>query len=207
MTTKSFLKTEKKTKTFSNKSTILQSRRTQHSWFWDSEDTKEPKTVTYLVHKPKIPVLVVKEKTGRQFRPQSQFKWLICLESAESKSFKALKSMLRYVDAENDIINGLTVAGENEDPEDTPVKKAFVEQMNLYEIKNYKFSAVQKGEKSGAVAELICKLIADHLSDDAHYIDFVMLGYNPSKYAFNKESPNTSVDLLRNVICNVYFDH
>jgi len=165
------------------------------------------KSVTYLVHKPKIPVLVVKEKSGRQFRPKSQFKWLICLESAESKSFKALKSMLRYVDADNDIIHGLTVTGEYVDLVDCPVKKAFVEQMQLYEIKHFKFNAIKKGEKSDVVTELIAKWIGDHLSDDNHYIDFVVLGYNPSKYAFNKDAPNTTVEMLRNVVCNVYFDH
>lgn len=163
------------------------------------------KSVTYLVHKPKIPVLVIKEKTARKYRPNEQFKWLVCLESADSKSFKALKSMLRYVDSDNDIVHGLHIGSDSET--ESPVKKAFEEQMKTNEIKNFDFNVIQREDKTQVVHKLLENWIGQHLAKENHYIDFVVLGYNPSKYAFNKEVPNTTVELLKNVSCNVFFDH
>jgi nucleotide-binding universal stress UspA family protein len=165
------------------------------------------KSVTYLVHKPKIPVLVVKEKTSRVYRQGDKFKWLVSLESAESKSFKALRSMLRYVDAEKDIIHGLTVDASGKDEDSNPVKKAFMEEMVKLDIKNSDFSVIARDDKAVEVKSLISDWIEEHLKNENHFIDFVVLGYNPSKYAFNKEAPNTTVDLLKTVSCNVFFDH
>ncbi len=162
------------------------------------------KSVTYLVHKPKIPVLVIKEKTARKYRPKEQFKWLICLESAESNSFKALKSMLRYVDSENDIVHGVNIGSDTET--DNLVKKVFEEHMKNFEIKNSDFKMVERVKTEG-VHLVLEKWIREHLENDNLYIDFVVLGYNPSKYAFKKEVPNTTVELLKNVTCNVFFDH
>lgn len=164
------------------------------------------KSVTYLVHKPRIPVLVVKEKTSRKYRPNYQFKWLICLESAESKSFKAMKSMLRFVDSDNDIIYGLNIAPADQVEKDNNVKRVFEEQMKKFEIKNYQFNIITR-EDDKSVNELLTKWINNHISGDNHYLDFVVMGYNPIKYLFNKETSNTTVELLKNVTCNVYFDH
>jgi nucleotide-binding universal stress UspA family protein len=160
------------------------------------------KSVTYLVHKPKIPVLVIKEKTSREYRVGGQFKWLICLESAETKSFKALTSMLKYVDAESDILHGFTVG----EAETNPVKAAFEELMIRNEIKNYEFTTVPN-EDDLDYKTLITKWIAKHLAMENHWIDFVVLGYDPSKYSFNKTAENTTVDILKEVNCNVFFDH
>lgn len=160
------------------------------------------KSVTYLVHKPKIPVLVIKEKTSREIRPNGQFKWLICLESAETKSLKALISMLRYVDAENDILLGFTI-GESEK---NPVKTAFEELMIKNEIKNYNFFT-ESNEENLDYKTLIIKWITKHLSKENHWIDFVVLGYDSSKYSFNKTAENTTVGILKQVNCNVFFDH
>jgi nucleotide-binding universal stress UspA family protein len=164
------------------------------------------KSVTYLVHKPKIPVLVVKEKTSRGFRIGGQFKWLVCVESAESKSFKALTSMLRYVDAENDTLHGFTVDSSDKDATNHPLKKAFDEVMARNEIKNFDFTVVPKEDKAD-VKSTIIDWIANHLKDENHWIDFIVLGYNPLKYNFNREASNTTVDILKEVNCNVFFDH
>jgi hypothetical protein len=165
------------------------------------------KSVTYLVHKQKIPVLVIKEKTAREYRRGGKLKWLICLESTESKSFKALQSMLRYVDAENDVIHGINVDSNATEEENSPVKKAFEEQMVKFEIKNYLFSLIPREDKSVDLHHLIENWITEHLRNENHYLDFVVLGYNPIKYNFNKDTANTTVDLLKNINCNVYFDH
>jgi len=165
------------------------------------------KSVTYLVHKPRIPVLVVKEKTLREYRTAGAFKWLICVESAESKSFKALTSMLRYIDAEGDFIHGFTVdMNGNEEVLNNPVKKAFDELMTRNEIRNTEFSVIPKSDDHD-VKTSITKWIEKHLENENHWIDFIVLGYNPSKYAFNKDASNTTVDILREVNCNVFFDH
>ena len=170
------------------------------------------KSITYLVHKPKIPVLVIKEKVSRTFRQEGKFKWLICLESSESKSFKAMKSMLRYVDAENDIVHGLTVdtsfkdiGGDHDDKNE--VRKTFENQMKAFDIKNSDFSIIHKKEKTENIHDLISKWINKNLSDENHWIDFVVLGYNPSKYSFDKNAGNTTVDLLKKTAINIYFDH
>jgi nucleotide-binding universal stress UspA family protein len=170
------------------------------------------KSITYLVHKPTIPVLVIKEKTSRTFRVGGKFKWLLALENAESKSFKALKSMLRYVDGENDIVHGLTVdtsmkdtEGQNDDKH--AVMKAFQDEMGKFEIKNNDFSIIHKKEKTDNIHDLIIGWINEHLSNENHWIDFVVLGYNPQKYAFDKSADNTTVDILKRTAINVYFDH
>lgn len=170
------------------------------------------KSITYLVHKPKIPVLVIKEKVSRTFRLEGKFKWLLCLESSESKSFKAMKSMLRYVDAENDIVYGLTVDtsmkdvnGDHDDKNE--VRKAFETEMKKFEIKNSEFTVIHKKEKTEKIHDLVSNWINNHLSNENHWIDFVVLGYNPSKYAFDKNADNTTVDVLKKTSINVYFDH
>lgn len=164
------------------------------------------KSVTYLVHKPKIPVLVIKEKVSREFKVGGQFKWLICVESEESKSFKALKSMLRYVDAENDIIHAFTVDKKEIDTASHPIKIVFDDLMVKNDIKNYEFSSVVQEEDTD-IKSTIMRWIEVHLQQENHYVDFVVLGYNPSKYTFQKDVANTTVDMLKEVNSNIYFDH
>jgi hypothetical protein len=164
------------------------------------------KSVTYLVHKPKIPVLVVKFKTRREYRSNSDFKWLVCIESNESKSFKALNSMIRFVDSEVDVIHGLTIDMQQKEESINSVKKVFEELMLKNDIKNSLFSIVPCEHKMDVKA-VITKWIETHLKTENHFIDFVVLGYNPMKYINNKDVPNTTVDLLKEVNCNVYFDH
>lgn len=163
------------------------------------------KSLSYLVHKPKIPVLVIKDKTARQLRPDNQFKWLICLESAESKSFKALKSIINLVDSEKDYIYGLNV--DEIGKEENAVRKTFVEEMKKNEIKNYDFDVVPRKDKSQAVTDLILNWIRKKNVEDEQGLDFIVLGYNPFKYAFSKDIPNTTVEVLKTVACNVCFDH
>lgn len=166
------------------------------------------KGITYLVHKPKIPVLVVKEKVLREFRQSNNFKFLVALESAESKSFKALRSMLRFVDLENDIIHGLHVETQGRALDDKhPVKIAFEQEMKKEEVKNFDFSFIEIEDKLVPIHKLVLKWVTEHLSNENHFIDFIVLGYNSSKYLFNKEAPNTTVDLIKNAHCSVYFDH
>lgn len=170
------------------------------------------KSITYLVHKPSIPVLVVKEKTSRSFRVEGKFKWLLALENAESKSFKAMKSMLRYVDGENDIVHGLTVDTSLKDTEGqkddkNAVKKAFEDEMKKFEIKNNDFTIIHQQDKTENLHDLIIRWVNEHLSNENHWIDFVVLGYNPQKYAFDKNAENTTVDILKKTSLNVYFDH
>lgn len=165
------------------------------------------KSVTYLVHKPKIPVLVVKEKTLREYRTSGNFKWLICVESAESKSFKALSSMLRYVDAESDIIHGFTVDSSGKSADENSVKKAFEEVIAKNEIKNSVFDVIPREDHSVEIKTVITNWINEHLRDETNYIDFIVLGYNPLKYAINKDAANTTVDIIKEVNCNVFFDH
>jgi nucleotide-binding universal stress UspA family protein len=170
------------------------------------------RSITYLVHKPTLPVLVVKEKTSRLVRVDGKFKWLLALESAESKSFKAMKSMLRYVDAENDIVHGLTVDTtmkdtEGQNDEKHIVRKAFDEEMKKFDIKKSDFTIIHKQDKSENIHDLIIGWINEHLSNENHWIDFVVLGYNPTKYSFDKNADNTTVDILKRTAINVYFDH
>jgi nucleotide-binding universal stress UspA family protein len=168
------------------------------------------KGLLYLVHKPKIPVLVVREKLVRQFRTNNEFKWLICLEGADSKSFKALKSMCRFIDTDNDIVHGVHIETGNKKCDDShPVKKVFVEEMEKYEVKNSDFSFIERqdGEETLTLHQLLLKWIKNHLKEETNYIDFIILGYNPTKY-INKPTENTTVDLLKSeLIPNVYFDH
>lgn len=165
------------------------------------------KSITFLVHKPRIPVLVVKDKTSREFTRTGQFKWLICLESAESKSFKALNSMLRYVDAEGDTVHGFTVDVSGAGEENNPVKKVFEEVVAKNEIKNSVFTVIPREDSSVEIKAVITSWIEQHLKEENHFIDFIVLGYNPSKYNFNKEASNTTVDIIKEVNCNVFFDH
>lgn len=168
------------------------------------------KSITYLVHKPRIPVLVVKERTARKLRIDGTFKWLLCLESAESKSFKALQSMCRFVDIDNDHVHGLTVdiKSTNENFDDkNEVKLSFEEQMKNYEVRNFDFSVIHREDSKDNIHQLIIKWIRNHLNEETHWIDFIVLGYNPQKYIFDKAVDNTTVDVLKQTGLNVYFDH
>mmetsp|Transcript_12288 Transcript_12288/g.12717 ORF Transcript_12288/g.12717 Transcript_12288/m.12717 type:complete len:303 (+) Transcript_12288:17-925(+) len=173
-----------------------------------SGNTTRPDNLTngikYLVHKPLIPCLVVKEKVHREYRTEGGFKWLVCIESAESKSFKAFLHILRYVDAENDIIHGFSV--DMKDGNSKKVEEAFKEQCKKNGVLKSEFSTIQKEEKDN-IKHAIHTWVEEHLRNENHFIDFIVLGYNPQKYNFNKEASNTTVDILKDLSVNVFFDH
>ncbi len=162
------------------------------------------KGIHYLVHKPLIPCLIVKEKTHREFRPELGFKYLFLIDSVDSKSFKAFQHSLRYIDAENDIIHGVTI--ETKEGEGSKVEKVFRDLCAKNEIKNVLFTIESKVEDKSIQATII-DWIKDHLKKENHFIDFVVCGYNPAKYNFNKEAENTTVDIIKTLNCNVLFDH
>ncbi len=165
------------------------------------------KAITYLVHKPRIPVLVVKERIIRSNKTDSAFNWLICLESPESKSFKALASMCKFVDTEMDTFTAITVKSENSNGEnEDATQKKFEEKMNEYEIKNRCFKILEK-EGNNTVHDTIIKFIRDTEIDDNLAYDFVVCGYNPTKYSFNKDASNTTVNILKRSDINIFLDH
>ena len=166
------------------------------------------KGVTYLVHKPKIPVLILKEKTERLYRESGKFKWLVCLESSESKSLKALQTCARFIDTENDIVHGVHIntSGKEIELSDSPVKAAFDKVMVEFEIVNFDFTVIELDEKAGIHGSLK-NWVAEHLENENHYIDFMVMGYNPTKYNFDKDAANTTVDMIKFTPCNVFFDH
>lgn len=162
------------------------------------------KSVTYLVHKPLIPVLIVKEKTHREYRPELGFKFLFCVESQDSKSFKAFNHILRYIDADSDIIHGITVDTGN--GEAKKVETAFKEVTQKNEIKNVQFDVVPAVEGK-SIKTAIHDWIQNHIKQESHFIDFVVMGYNPSKYIYDKEGQNTTVEIIKDIDVNVFFDH
>jgi hypothetical protein len=87
-----------------------------------------------------------------------------------------------------------------------PVKKAFEEELKNFEIKNSEFTIIHPEDKS-ELHESIDNWINNHLKEENHFIDFVVLGYNPLKYGFNKSAENTTVSVLKKTPCSVFFDH
>jgi len=162
------------------------------------------KGIKYLVHKPLIPCLVVKEKIHRIYRPENGFKWLVCIESEESKSFKAFNSIMRYIDAESDIVHGFAV--DTKSGHTDKAKAAFEEVCKKNEIKNSDFTVVPLKENE-SIKTSIHDWVKEHLLNENHFIDFIVLGYNPLKYGFNKDASNTTVEMLKDVNVNVFFDH
>jgi len=165
------------------------------------------KAITYLVHKPRIPVLVIKERIVRSDKNDSAYNWLICLESPDSKSFKALDTMCRFVDTEIDTFTAITVRSEISDEEkEVSTRKKFEEKMIDFEIRQHSFKVLEK-EGEDDIHETIIKFIKDTEKDSSLAYDFVVCGYNPSKYSFNKEASNTTVDILKKSDINIFFDH
>ena len=165
------------------------------------------KAITYLVHKPKIPVLIIKNRIFRGDKTDFAYNWLVCLESPESKSFKALESMCRFVDVDNDTFTAITVKSEKSNGEnESAIQKKFEEKMNEFEIKKFSYKVLEK-EGEDKVHETIFKLIKDCQKDTTIAFDFVVCGYNPLKYSFNKDASNTTVDILKFSDVNIFFDH
>jgi hypothetical protein len=88
-----------------------------------------------------------------------------------------------------------------------PYPKQVEDEMKKLEIKNSDFTAIEHSDSKVSVHTMIKKWITEHLGQENHWIDFIVLGYNPQKYAFNKTAENTTVDLLKSVDCNLFFDH
>ena len=162
------------------------------------------KGIKFLVHKPIIPCLIVKEKIHREYRESNGFKWLVCIESEESKSFKAFQHILRYVDAENDIVHGFTVDTKNGHAQ--KVKVVFEDYIKKNEIAKSEFSLVEF-EEGKTIKKTIHDWVDEHLKNENHFIDFIVLGYNPQKYNFNKDADNTTVDIIKDINTNIFFDH
>lgn len=167
------------------------------------------KGITYLVHQPKIPVLVVRERLVREFRSNREFKWLVCLEGSDSRSFKALQSMCRFIDTDTDIVHGIHIeTGNHKVDANHPVKKVFTEKMNEYEVKNSDFTILEREDKSKNLHHILIDWVKNHLKEESNYIDFVILGYNPTKYINHTNECNTTIDMLKTeIVPNVYFDH
>lgn len=165
------------------------------------------KAINYLVHKPRIPVLVIKERIVRSDKNDSAYNWLICLDSPDSKSFKALDSMCRFVDTEIDTFTAITVKSDKSDGEnEVSTHKKFEEKMNNFQIRQHSFKVLEK-EGDDDIHDTILKFIKDTGKDSSLAYDFVVCGYNPSKYSFNKEVANTTVDILKKCEINIFFDH
>lgn len=167
-------------------------------------------SIVYLIHKPAIPVLVIKNKVSRKFNKNEAFKWLVCLESPESRSFKAIETVFRYVDIENDVIHALHVAASAEKKDSQiskATRKAFEEEMKRFEVKRFDFSVVAVGEGGKDVHQCVDNYINAHFKEESHWVDFVVMGYNSTKYMLDKSISNTTVDVLKYTNTNVFFDH
>lgn len=165
------------------------------------------KAITYLVHKPRIPVLVVKDRIVRSDKTDCAYNWLVCLESPESKSFKALQSMCRFVDVENDSFTAITVKSDKQNGEnESAIQKKFEEKMAEFEIQKFSYKVLEK-EGEDNIHETILKFLKDCQNNTDLAFDFVVCGYNPSKYSFNKDASNTTVDILKYSDVNIFFDH
>lgn len=163
--------------------------------------------ITYLVHKPRIPVLVVKDIIVRSEKTDSTYNWLVCLESTESKSFKALESMCRFVDADNDTFTAITVKSQKSNGEnEISIQRKFEEKMNEYEIKKFSYKILEK-EGDDKVHRTIVKFVLDCQKNTDLAFDFVVCGYNPLKYSLDKDASNTTVDILKYSDVNIFFDH
>ena len=163
--------------------------------------------LTYLVHKPTLPILIVKGKIQRNLRGNNSFNWLCCLESPDSKCFKAVSSMCRFVDNKNDTFTGITVRNStNKIENDELTRKKFDKTMNKFEIKKHTFSIIEKNENEN-VNSCISKFIKENEKNPDLSFDFMVCGYNPAKYMKNKDVVNTTVDLIKTVDCNIFFDH
>ncbi len=165
------------------------------------------KAITYLVHKPRIPVLIVKDRIVRREKTDSSYNWLVCLESPESKSFKALETMCRFVDADYDTFTAITVKSDNSDGEtESAIQRKFEEKMKEYEIKKFCYKVLEK-EGEDNLHETIIKFMKDCQKDTLLAFDFVVCGYNPWKHSFNKDASNTTVNILKYSDVNIFFDH
>ena len=110
---------------------------------------------------------------------------------------------ITYIDAENDSIHGITVDTGSSDC--GKIEASFKDICAKNEIKNVEFTVVKKDDKS--IKTTIHDWIEEHLKKENHFIDFICLGYNATKYNFNKEAENTTVDIIKTLNCNVFFDH
>jgi len=163
--------------------------------------------VKYLVHKPNIPCLVVKDKTLREYKIGTGFKWLLCIEGADDKYFRALHDIIKFVDVKNDIIHGFNVDKTGDDKVENEVKKHFEALIARYGVKHSQFDIVVNTDKKVHPKTTLIQWVSEHLQEETHFIDFIVLGYDASKYALNKDAPSVTVDVLKSIDCNCYFEH
>lgn len=151
------------------------------------------KGINFIINNIKIPTIIVKESTKRKDKDNGAFTWLVSIDKAESRSFKAFEFSTNYLDHSKDRVIGLHF--KTGDYVESSIQEYFEKLCKEKGILNYSFDFADY-EKNVSLG----KQIANYVNfNNKNYIDFLVVGHNPNK----KESP--AYEIIQNAQTNVLF--
>jgi len=159
-------------------------------------DNKELiKGMDYLLENSKIPTILIKEKSLRAFKPNSQLKWLFVFDRFYFNCHFILSKFMELVSSGSDYVYGLTLLPTWVKFDD--IKKKFEDEMINNKIKNYKYETIDYINNPSLI-------IVDKINEDQIPFDYVVIYSNPDKYKTEKQNGDIAKIITKST-CNVCF--
>lgn len=151
--------------------------------------------VAYLLKNNIFPTLVVKQNVKRADKKNNKFNWLFSIEDTSSKSFRAFKFAIQFINTKVDSVVGYHIDHGLKDD----IEKEFRKVCKEEGIQNIDF-IVEKRDMKLTIGRQISKYVNESEGTD---IDFVIMGENSSKYQKIEDCP--AGEVLNNVLANILF--
>ena len=165
-----------------------------HGHKGEKEKKEVSKGIIYLIKQIKLPTFIIKERSQRKSKESGGFLWLVFIEKSNTRSFYAFEFALNYINKDLDKIMGINIV---DGYKDTVIELQFNSICKKVGIKNISFQylPIQRDLK---VTGMICEMV--NFGKD--YVDFLVLGHNPSKTKV-EESP--CLEVMKNSKTNILF--
>lgn len=160
------------------------------------ENKELSKGVDFLLGNSTNPVVILKEKTTREFQKSKGFTWLIILEKHNVNRIKTLDAFSNLIDKERDTVFGIGFF-ELSIPTIDSVKNEFTNHCQLFGFKNYLYEPM-------SFKNNISDIISEKVNFSGEIFNFVCFYNHMHKHLTNPDS-NDYTNLVRKCSSNVAF--
>ena len=162
-------------------------------------NTEKPKTeltenIKYLIQNIKIPCFIIKEYVPR--KENKGYLWLICIDSPSSLGWSAFLASSNYIKKDDEIVC-LHVKCQNKYAD--KIEEQFNLQCLKIDCKKKTFLLLEKDKSS------ISETIVNYVNYADITPNFVVLGYNNSKYIDFSSDSSPALNVLKKAQTNVFF--
>lgn len=156
--------------------------------------------IKYLITNVHLPCFIIKDFTPRKEKKNKGYIWLACIDTHNSRGWKAFHEAINFIDNEKDTILCMHFNASKNEKE--LVEKCFLQECEEHKIKNKQF-IIQEYNSSRSISDQI----VDYVNHCQETPDFVILGHNSSKYSNYKLDVMISpaVGIMSKAYTNIMF--